>query len=106
MRPVYVSEEDRLKSIVTIFEKPEDSSEIETMVESLLFVLQEVRAGKLQSVAIIGLSDDGKISLSSTAGVRDDMIPTMIGHLEIMKSELFQERQNAIEFSEQESDPA
>lgn len=79
-----------------VYAAEEDNSEREFLIESLLFILQEVRAGNIDSVCFAASSECGERVIMNCIGVRDDMHPSMIGLMEILKSDMMRAYEEAI----------
>lgn len=71
-----------------VYEAGEEPFERQAAIQTLLHALQEVRMGRIDSVAFIGSSECGQRTIVQTLGVRDDMVPIMIGLANIMQADL------------------
>lgn len=83
-------------NVLTLFEFPEDDPQKQPVIETLLWALEEVRLGKLCSIAIVGVSSDFSRSISWGEGVRVDQIPHVNGLLGMLKSDLRESYEEAI----------
>lgn len=79
---------DTPSNVFTLYEFPADAPEKEIVIETLLWALEEVRMGRLCSVALVGVSEDFKRTVLFGEGVRTDHIPHVIGMLSMLGDEL------------------
>lgn len=75
-------------NIVLAFSAPDEDSINPALIETLLYLLQMARAGKISSAAFVAFSHEAGFSLTTHQGVEDHEIPFTMGLLDCLKLQM------------------